>query len=527
MKALDALKKLFGIKGSDMKSEKINLKEKKEEKKVSKKSTATTKKTPTSSDKKSDEVLAKKQEQKDNSKQTKQEMKEEKLSKQPKENKKEEIVVETGSKTKPQKTEIKDEKSLRRKLMFCVREVTDNLYWVGGNDHRLALFENIHPLTKGVSYNSYLLIDGSKTVLFDTVDWSVCKEFLANIEYVLDGKKLDYLVINHLEPDHAGSIEEVLLRHPEAKVISTEKGFMFMKQFGYDVAEEKKIQVKEGDTQTFDKHTIAFVEGPMVHWPEVMLSFDTANGVLFSADAFGSFNALDGKLFNDEVNFDRDWIDEARRYYTNIVGKYGQFVQALLAKAAPLLPQIKFICPLHGPIWRNDFAYLLDKYNRWSAYIPEEKGVLIVYSTMYGNTEYAAQALASKLCQKGITNVKVCDASNTDTSWLISDTFKYSHVIIASVTYNLEIYPKIKTYLHDMKMLNVQNRTFAVLENGSWAPTAGDLISEFLDEEMKMINVLDPIVTVNSSLNKDKESDLDDMVDAIVESVNKTSIDVE
>lgn len=510
MGVINSIKGLFGVKETEMKSEK-NTKSTKEPKKEEPK-------------KDEKEAVEAKTSEKKSEKPDKVQKKPDKPEK--KSNKTDKKEVEKKQAEKEQTKSQLNNNIPRRKTMFCVREVTDNLYWVGGNDHRLALFENIHPLTRGVSYNSYLLLDGSKTVLFDTADWSVCKEFLANVEYVLDGKPLDYLVINHLEPDHAGSIEEVLLRHPEAKVLATEKGFMFMEQFGFKVKEENKIQVKEGDTFTFDKHTVAFVEGPMVHWPEVMLTFDTTNGVLFSADAFGSFIALDGKLFNDEVNFDRDWIDEARRYYTNIVGKYGQFVQALLGKAAPLLPQIKYICPLHGPVWRNDFGYLLDKYNRWSSYVPEEKGVLIVYSTMYGNTEYAAQALASKLCKKGITNVWVYDASNTDVSYLISETFRLSHVVICSVTYNLNIYPKIKNYLHDMKMLNVQNRTFAILENGSWAPTAGDLISTFLDEEMKMINVLDPIVTVNSAVKKDKDSDLDDMVDAIVESVNKTSIDL-
>ena len=407
----------------------------------------------------------------------------------------------------------------RRRTMFCVRKVTNDLYWVGGNDHRLALFENIHPLTKGVSYNSYLLLD-EKTVLFDTVDWSICKEFLANVSSVLNGRDLDYIVINHMEPDHGGSLEEVLIRYPNCKIISTEKSFMFMRQFNFDV-DGKEIQVKEGDTFDFGKHKVAFIEAPMVHWPEAMITLDTTDGVLFSADAFGSFIALDGKLFNDEVNFDRDWIDEARRYYANIVGKYGQFVQALLKKAAPLLPQVKYICPLHGPIWRNNFEYILDKYDKWSKYVPEEKGVMIAYATMYGNTEYAAQALATKLCERGITNVHLYDVSSTDVSYLISETFRLSHIVLASVTYNLGIYPKMLNYLHDMKALNVQNRTIAVLENGSWAPKSGQLISDFLDEEMKMINILDPMVSVNSALKDDKESDLDDLADAIVESINK------
>ena len=319
--------------------------------------------------------------------------------------------------------------------MYCVRKVVDDLYWVGGNDHRLALFENIHPIPNGVSYNSYLLLD-KKTVLFDTVDWDACRQFLENVEHVLNGRDLDYLVINHMEPDHGASIEEILLRYPKVKIISTEKSFLLMHQFGFNV-DGRTEEVKEGDTRCFGKHTITFVEAPMVHWPEAMVSFDVTNGVLFSADAFGSFGALDGKLFNDEVDFDRDWLDDARRYYTNIVGKYGPHVQALLKKAGTI--DIKVICPLHGPVWRNDFGYLLDKYDKWSRYEPEETGVLIAYASMYGNTESAAQVLAAKLVEKGVKNVVVHDVSNTHVSYLISDAFKYSHIVLASVTYNLGI----------------------------------------------------------------------------------------
>jgi flavodoxin len=404
--------------------------------------------------------------------------------------------------------------------MFCVRNVTPDLYWVGGNDHRLALFENIHPLTKGVSYNSFLLLD-EKTVLFDTVDWAVAREFIQNIKSVLNGRELDYMVINHMEPDHCSAIEDLLRIYPSCKIISTEKSFMFMRQFNYNV-EGREIQVKEGDKFKFGKHEVQFIEAPMVHWPEAMVTFDLTDGVLFSADAFGSFIALDGKLFNDEVNFDRDWLDEARRYYTNIVGKYGQFVQALFKKVAPLLPNVKYICPLHGLVWRNNFDYILDKYQKWSTYVPEEKGVLIAYASMYGNTEYTAQALASKLCDRGVTNVHLYDVSNTDVSYLISDAFKLSHMVLASVTYNLGIYPKMLNFLHDMKALNVQNRKVAVIENGSWAPTSGQLIADFLDEEMKMMNMIDPAVTINSAIKNDKESDLDELADAIAESINKT-----
>jgi len=400
--------------------------------------------------------------------------------------------------------------------MYTVRNVTDDLYWVGGNDHRLALFENVHPIPSGVSYNSYLLLD-EKTVLFDTVDWSVCREMLKNIESVLNGRPLDYLVINHMEPDHGASIEEVILRYPNVKIISTEKSFLFMRQFGFQI-DGYDDEVKEGDVRSFGKHQVTFVTAPMVHWPEVMVTFDVTNGVLFSADAFGSFIALDGKLFNDEVNFDRNWVDEARRYYTNIVGKYGPFVQALLKKAGTI--DIKMICPLHGPVWRSNFDYLLDKYDKWSRYEPEEKGVMIVYASMYGNTEYAAQALASRLCDKGMSNVFVYDVSSTHVSYLISETFRLSHVVLASVTYNLGIYPPMHNYLMDMKKLNVQNRTFAVVENGSWAPTSGALMSEFLDNEMKMIHVLEETMTINSSLDELKESELEALADSIIESMN-------
>ena len=398
--------------------------------------------------------------------------------------------------------------------MHCVRKVTEDLYWVGANDHRLNLFENIHPISRGVSYNSYLLMD-KKTVLFDTVDWSVCRQFLENIEAVLGGRSLDYLVINHMEPDHAASLEEVLLRYPKVKVISTEKAFMLMHQFGFDVEERKEV-VKEGDEKSFGKHVVTFVSAPMVHWPEAMVTFDKTNGVLFAADAFGSFGALDGKLFNDEVNFDRDWIDEARRYYTNIVGKYGPHVQALLKKAAGI--DIKIICPLHGPVWRSNLGYFIDKYDKWSRYEPEEKGVMIVYASMYGNTESAATALASRLVERGITNVVMYDVSNTHVSQLISETFKYSHIVLASVTYNLGIYPLMHNYLMDMKALNVQNRTVAIVENGSWACKSGDLMAEFLDG-MKQMSVLNERLTVVSSLNEEKVDEMDVLVDGIIDSM--------
>ena len=401
--------------------------------------------------------------------------------------------------------------------MYCVRKVVDDLYWVGGNDHRLALFENIHPIPRGVSYNSYLLLD-EKTVLFDTVDWSICRQFLENVEHVLDGRDLDYLVINHMEPDHGASIEEILLRYPNVTIISTEKSIMLMHQFGFDV-DDKTMTVKEGDSFRFGKHNIVFVEAPMVHWPEAMVSFDTTDGILFSADAFGSFGALDGKLFNDEVNFDRDWIDDARRYYTNIVGKYGPHVQALVKKASTL--DIHYICPLHGPVWRNDFGYLLDKYDKWSRYEPETCGVMIAYASMYGNTESAAQVLAAKLAEKGMTNIALYDVSNTHVSYLISETFKYSHIVLASVTYNLGIYPVMHDYLMHMKALNLQKRTVGIIENGSWAPKSGSLMKEFLDEEMKQMSILNSEVNMISALNDNNANEVDNLVESILDSMKE------
>lgn len=401
--------------------------------------------------------------------------------------------------------------------MHCVRKVTEDLFWVGGNDKRLHLFENIHPIEDGVSYNSYLLLD-EKTVLFDTADWSVGRQFIENVEYVLDGRKLDYMVINHMEPDHCASMEEIILRYPDVKIVSTEKALMLMHQFNYTV-DENFIQVAEGDTMSFGKHNVVFVEAPMVHWPEAMVTFDTTDGVLFSADAFGSFKSLDGALFADEVDFDGEWINEARRYYTNIVGKYGPEVMDLLKKAQTI--DIKIICPLHGPVWRKDIGYILDKYIHWATYTPEEKGVLVCYASMYGNTENAAHILATKLHEKGMHNVHMYDVSKTHVSYLIGEAFKYSHLALLSVTYNLNVFPAMENFVQDMKRLNLQKRVVAVVENGSWAPQASVLINETLDE-MKQMTVLNEEVSVLSSVSKMTESELDSLADSIIESMSQS-----
>ncbi len=401
--------------------------------------------------------------------------------------------------------------------MHNVREIAPDLYWIGANDNRLELFENIHPIPEGVSYNSYLLLD-EKTVLFDTVDWAVGSQFLENIAHVLGGRDLDYLIINHMEPDHAASVEEVLIRYPNVKIILTNKANLFMGQFGFDTSGFEVIEVKEGDELKTGSHELMFIEAPMVHWPETMVTFDKTNGVLFSADAFGTFGTLDGRIFNDEMDFEREYLDHARRYYTNIVGKYGVHTMKLLEKAQTI--DIKMLAPLHGPVWRTDLGWFIDKYVKWATYTPEEEGVLIVYGSMYGNTEAAANKIAVQLAEKGITNIKMYDVSKTHPSYIISDAFRLSHIVLASVTYNLNLFPPMKTLLHDMKMLNLQNRKVALVENGSWAPTSGREMRAIL-ESMRNIEILDNEFNFTSAAKELDADKMDMLVDTIVESFKK------
>lgn len=398
--------------------------------------------------------------------------------------------------------------------MYNIRKVLDNLYWVGGNDRRLSLFENIHPIPEGVSYNSYLLLD-EKTVLLDTVDWSIGEEFMDKVEHLLGERELNYLIINHMEPDHAGCVRYITSKYPNVKIIGNPKTFNFLEQFGFK-GNGNLVEVKDGDTLSLGNHEFVFISAPMVHWPETMAVFDTTTGVLFSADAFGTFGSLDGRLFNDEVNFERDYLIPARRYYTNIVGKYGPQVQTLLKKASSL--DIKYICPLHGPVWRTNIGYFVDKYDKWSRYEPEEKGVLIVYGSMYGNTEKAAENLAIKLVEKGMSNISMYDASKTHVSYLIAEAFKYSHIVLASATYNLNIFPPVERFVRDMKALNLQNRTVAVVENGTWAPRSGQLIRELLGE-MKNMNVLENKVLVRSSMKEDNMEGMEALAHKIIESM--------
>ena len=399
--------------------------------------------------------------------------------------------------------------------MQCFRKVTEDLYWVGGNDRQIELFENIFPLAKGVSYNSYLLLD-EQTVLFDTADYAIGKQFIENVMSVLNGRNLDYIVVNHMEPDHCSLIGELLLHYPDVKIIGNAKTFPMIEQFfSFDLT-GKTLTVKEGDTFCSGKHTFRFIMSPMVHWPEAMMTYDEKDNVLFSADAFGTFNALNGNLFNDELDFNREWLDEARRYYTNIVGKYGPQVQNVLKKASSL--DIQMICPLHGPVWRSNLNFIIEKYNLWSRYEPEEKGVMIAYASMYGNTENMAEILAVMLAEAGVKNIHMHNISKTHVSELISDSFKYSHIVLASPTYNNGIYPLMDNYLEDMKALSLQNRTIAVLGNGSWAPQATKLISAKI-KEMKNMRLLEASVTIKSSLKEAQLEELNSLSRQIAEEV--------
>ena len=400
--------------------------------------------------------------------------------------------------------------------MYCVKKIQDDLFWVGGSDRRLALFENAFPIPRGVSYNSYLLLD-EKTVLFDTVDGAILDNFCENIAHVLDGRDLDYVFVHHMEPDHSSSLERVLRKYPNAKIVTTAKTVTYIKQFfDFENIDEKIVVVKEGETFSTGKHNFAFVLAPMVHWPEVMVSFDTTTGTLFSADAFGTFGAMNGNIFADQVDFEKEWLDDARRYYTNIVGKYGPQVKSLLEKASTL--DIKMICPLHGPIWRENIGWYVDKYMKWATYTPEDKAVVIAYGSVYGNTENAMNILACKLGDLGVRNIKMYDVSNTHPSQLVSEAFRASNLVFAAITYNNGIFTNMKNVLEDLKNHNIQNRTVALVENGTWGPLANKQMKEIV-EGMKNMTILNETVTIKSSLKESQMDALDSMAKAIYESM--------
>ena len=394
--------------------------------------------------------------------------------------------------------------------MHCTVKMTEDLYWVGASDRRLALFESVYPIPRGVSYNAYVLLD-EKTVLLDTVDQSVAGQFFENLTHVLGGRPLDYIVVHHMEPDHAKTLEETVRRYPDAKIICNAKiRDMIRNYFTFDI-DSRAILMTEGGTYCFGKHTFAYVMAPMVHWPEVMMTYDLTDKILFSADAFGTFGALNGKLFADECDFMAEFLDEARRYYTNIVGKYGMQVQAVLKKAAAL--EIAYVCPLHGFVWRKNFGAYLEKYQLWSSYAPEEKSVMLAYASVYGHTENAANVLAAKLCERGVT-VRMFDTSVIPANHILSAAFRSSHLVFAATTYNNGVFVTMENLLHDIVNHNLQNRKIAVIENGTWAPTSGKLMREMLSA-LKKCEFIGENVTLRSSLAESQLAELDALADAI------------
>ena len=395
--------------------------------------------------------------------------------------------------------------------MYLIRKVTDDLLLVGGSDRRLALFENVFPIPRGVSYNAYLLLD-EKTVLLDTVDSAVGERFFENLEAGLQGRKLDYVIVNHMEPDHSATLGEVLRRYPEARIVGSATTLAMIGQFFSGDVSGRFDTVKEGDTLSTGRHQFTFVMAPMVHWPEVMVSYDSTDKILFSADAFGTFGALNGNIFADEVNFEAGWLPDARRYYTNIVGKYGAQVQALLKKAAGL--EIGMICPLHGPIWRKDIAWFVEKYQRWSSYTPEDKAAAIFCGSIYGNTENAAEILAARLADKGVRDVRLYDVSRTEVSELVAEAFRCSHLVFAASTYNGEIYTPMDNLLRDLKSHGLKGRKAALIENGTWAAVSGKQMTALL-EAMKDMTILEGTVSLKSSVKEAQREALEALADAL------------
>ena len=394
--------------------------------------------------------------------------------------------------------------------MYCTRQVTNDIFWIGADDRRLSLFEGVYAVPRGVSYNAYLVRD-EKTVLFDTVDSAVSDRFFENLAHALDGRALDYVVVQHMEPDHSATLGRLLEKFPAATVVCNQKTVGMIRQFfGADVT-PRALLVKEGDTLSTGRHAFSFVMAPMVHWPEVMVTYDAADKILFSADAFGTFGALNGALFADEVDFFRDYLDEARRYYCNIVGKYGAPVQTLLKKAAGL--DVAMICPLHGFVWRENLGEYIAKYDLWSRYQPEETGVMIAYASIYGNTENAANVLACRLRELGV-KTEMFDVSVAPANEIIAAAFRCSHLVFASATYNGGIFVTMDALLRDLAAHGLQNRTVALMENGSWAPVSGKQMRALL-EPMKNFTFIEPQVTLHGAPAETQRAEIEALAQAL------------
>ncbi|MBQ1901205.1 MAG: FprA family A-type flavoprotein [Lachnospiraceae bacterium] len=400
--------------------------------------------------------------------------------------------------------------------MHNTRKVTEDIIWLGASDRRISLFENVYPVPEGMSYNNYLILD-DKTALMDGIDDAVSTQFFENLEYALSGRTLDYFIVQHMEPDHCACIPQLVSMYPDLKIVATAKAIQMIQQFfGIDVS-DWAVTVKEGDELKLGSHVLEFVTAPMVHWPEVIVTYDRTTGALFSADAFGSFGALSGNIFADEVDWERDVADEARRYYVNIVGKYGAQSSALLSKAKNL--DIKMLLPLHGYIWRKDLYQIIGRYAKWASYTPEVDSVAIFYGSVYGNTANAADVLAIKLAELGVRDVKVFDTSKTHPSELVSRAFQYGTLVFASSTYNAEIFDTMHTLLVDLKNHNLCNRTVGLIENGSWAPVTARKMREIL-ETMKGMEIVEPVVTLKSSLSTDSYETLNNLAKVLSDNID-------
>ena len=380
--------------------------------------------------------------------------------------------------------------------------VTEDIRYIGVNDHDVDLFEGQYTVENGMSYNSYVILD-EKVAVMDTVDAHFGVEWLQNLETELNGRRPDYLVVQHMEPDHSANIAVFMETYPEAQIVSSAKAFVMMQQFFGTDFPERKVVVGEGSTLKLGRHTLTFVTAPMVHWPEVIVTYDSTDKVLFSADGFGKFDALD---------VEEDWADEARRYYIGIVGKYGAQVQALLKKAAAL--DIAIICPLHGPVLNENLGYYLDKYNTWSSYAVEDEGVVIAYTSVYGHTKEAVEELAEKLNQRGCPNVVVADLARCDMAEAVADAFRYSKLVLATTTYNATIFPHMQNFIDHLTARNYQGRTAGMIENGAWAPMAAKVMKKML-ETSKNLTYTDTTVTVKCALNDASRAQIDALADEL------------
>lgn len=380
--------------------------------------------------------------------------------------------------------------------------VTEDIRYIGVNDHDVDLFEGQYTVENGMSYNSYVILD-EKVAVMDTVDAHFGVEWLQNLETELNGRRPDYLVVQHMEPDHSANIAVFMETYPEAQIVSSAKAFVMMQQFFGTDFPERKVVVSEGSTLQLGRHTLTFVTAPMVHWPEVIVTYDSTDKVLFSADGFGKFGALD---------VEEDWADEARRYYIGIVGKYGAQVQALLKKAAAL--DIAIICPLHGPVLNENLGYYLDKYNTWSSYAVEDEGVVIAYTSVYGHTKEAVEELAEKLNQRGCPNVVVADLARCDMAEAVADAFRYSKLVLATTTYNATIFPHMQSFIDHLTARNYQGRTVGMIENGAWAPMAAKVMKKML-ETSKNLTYTDTTVTVKCALNDASRAQIDALADEL------------